>query len=107
MEIYQIGHSVELCKLIDTLEDASQNITSAVCCMEKQPQESMRYAVAGKKCENKVESLYCHSVAALLECDDVKYIIKMRELYRHLSNCADRIDEASDCVCQILMKQIS
>lgn len=107
MEIYQIGHSQELCRFIDALEDASRNINSAVSCMEKQPKESVRYAVAAKKCENKVESLYRHSVAALLECDDIKYIIKMRELYRHLSNCADRIDEASDCVCQILMKQIS
>lgn len=107
MEIYRIDRSTELCSFIDVLEYASHYITKAVLCMENEPEESVRYAVAAKKCENKVESLYRHSVAALLEHDDIKYIIKMRELYRHLSNCADRIDEASDCVCQILMKQIS
>lgn len=54
-----------------------------------------------------MESLYRHSVAALLMGDDIKYIIKMRELYRHLSNSADRIDQASDLICHILMKEIS
>jgi len=63
--------------------------------------------VKAKKCENKVESLYRHSIAALLMGDDIKYIIKMRELYRHLSNCADRIDETSDLICHILLKEIS
>ena len=75
--------------------------------MEKKPKGAMQNALAAKKCENRAESLYRHSVAALLMCDDIKYIIKMRELYRHLSNCADRIDVASDLVCNILMKEIS
>ena len=107
MEIYQIDRTPEVCEFVEVLETASKNIYDAVCSMESNPQNAVKYAVAAKKCENKVESLYRHSVASLLMCDDIKYIIKMRELYRHLSNCADRIDEASDRVCQILMKEIS
>lgn len=107
MEIYQIGSTEELCEFIAVLELASENIYDAVCNMEKKPEEAMKYAVAAKKCENKAESLYRHSVAALLTHDDIKYIIKMRELYRHLSNCADRIDEASDLICNILIKELS
>jgi uncharacterized protein Yka (UPF0111/DUF47 family) len=63
--------------------------------------------LAAKKYENKVESLYRHSVASLLMCDDIKYIIGMRKLFRYLSNSADRIDEASERNCGILMKEIS
>ncbi|QAT49031.1 DUF47 family protein [Caproiciproducens sp. NJN-50] len=107
MEIYQIGQSPELAEFIAVLKDASVNIHNAVCCMEKKPKAAVQCAVKAKKCENKVESIYRHSVAALLMGDDIKYILKMRELYRHLSNCADRIDEASDMICHILMKEIS
>ena len=107
MEIYQIGHSTELCRFTGELKEASQDISKAVFSMEKKPKQAMQYAVAAKKCENIVESLYRHSVAALLELDDIKFIIKMREIFRHLSNCADRVDEASDCICHILMKEIS
>lgn len=107
MEIYQIGHSPELTEFLDVLEVASKDIYDAVCHMEKEPRDAMQYAVKAKKCENKVESLYRHSVAALLMSDDIKYIIKMREIYRHLSNCADRIDQASDLICHVLMKEIS
>ena len=107
MEIYQIDKSRELAEFIVVLKDASLNIHNAVCNMEKKPKTAIQCAVKAKKCENKVESIYRHSVAALLMGDDIKYILKMRELYRHLSNCADRIDEASDMICHILMKEIS
>lgn len=107
MEIYQIGHAPELAEFITVLKDASVNIHNAVCNMEKKPKTSIQYAVKAKKCENRVESIYRHSVATLLMEDDIKHILKMRELYRHLSNCADRIDEASDMICHILMKEIS
>lgn len=107
MEIYQIGHSPELTEFLDVLELASKDIYDSVCHLEKEPKKAMQYAVQAKKCENKVESLYRHSVAALLTSEDIKYIIKMREIYRHLSNCADRIDQASDLICHILMKEIS
>lgn len=107
MEIYQIGHSPELAEFTAVLKNASVNIHNAVCNMEKKPKAAVQYAVKAKKCENKVESLYRHSVAALLMDDDIKHIFKMRELYRHLSNCADRIDQASDMICHILMKEIS
>lgn len=107
MEIYRIESASELEAFLDILQTASRDIDRAVRLMDSDPSESVRYAVKAKKCENKVESLYRHSVAALLESDDIKYIIKMRELYRHLSNCADRIDQAGDAVCHILMKEIS
>lgn len=107
IEIYQIGHTSDLCNFADVLETACQSIDKAVLCMEKQPKQAMQHAIAAKKYENKAESLYRHSIAALLLGDDIKYIIKMREIYRHLSNCADRIDEAADCICTILMKEIS
>lgn len=104
MEVYQIGQCPELSEFFEVLITASDSIYEAVLHMEKEPTEAMQDALKAKKCENKVESLYRHSVMLLLESDDFKYIIKMREIYRHLSNCADRIDQTSDLICHILMK---
>ena len=106
MEIYQIEPSSELADFIGLLQNGSRNICEAVFQL-KRPEESMASAMRAKKSENQVEALYRKSIAELLESDDVKHIIKMRELYRHLSNCADKIDQAADSVCHILMKEVS
>lgn len=105
MEVYQIGPCPELSEFFEVLITASDSIYEAVLHMEKEPTMAMQHALKAKKCENKVESLYRHSVMLLLESDDFKYIIKMREIYRHLSNCADKIDQTSDLICHILMKE--
>ena len=104
MEIYQIGLSAELAKFMQMLQQGSEAIREAVRTLKPDVSLSAKNAVKAKKCENKVEEIYRKSVAKLLESDDIKYIIKMREIYRHLSNCADRIDEAADLICHILMK---
>lgn len=105
MEIYQIGLSAELTEFMQMLQQGSGAIREAVRMLKQNASLSAQNAVKAKKCENKVEEIYRKSVAQLLESDDIKYIIKMREIYRHLSNCADRIDEAADIICHILMKE--
>jgi predicted phosphate transport protein (TIGR00153 family) len=107
MEIYCVKPSDRLLEMIRKLKDGAWNIWNSVYNMKQNPSLSTQYAIKAKKCENKVETIYRQSVAELLESDDIKYIIKLRELYRHLSNCADRIDQAADMICNILMKAVS
>lgn len=107
MEIYQIGPSAELIEFVDMLRTGSHSIHDAIYTMKTNPSVSVQCSITAKKCENKVEEIYRKSVAQLLTGDDIKYIIKMREMYRHLSNCADKIDQSADLICHILMKEIS
>jgi len=44
------------------------------------------------------------ALAELFKKNDVISIMKTRELYRHLSNAADRGDEAADIIGDILVK---
>ena len=44
------------------------------------------------------------ALAELFKNPDVVMILKMREIYRHLSNAADRGDEAADILSDILVK---
>lgn len=107
MEIYQVQPTPKLIDFSQTLRAGSKYIDHAVCNMKSCASLSVESAVKAKKCENKAESLYRSSIAELLGGDDIKYIIKMRELYRHLSNCADKIDHSADLICHILMKEVS
>ena len=107
LEIYQIQPTPQLINFVNMLKNGSQYISESVYCLKTDPNSSIQCAMKAKKCENKVEEIYRNSVAKLLYNDDIKYIIKMRELYRHLSNCADRIDQSADFVCHILIKEIS
>ena len=51
-----------------------------------------------------MEHRYREALAELFKLDDVKEILKLREIYRHLSNAADRGDEAADIIGDIVVK---
>lgn len=51
-----------------------------------------------------MEEIYRTSLAKLFENEDIKYILKNRELYRHLSNAADKGDLAANILCDIVVK---
>lgn len=61
-----------------------------------------------KKLENRAEGLYREALAELFQqpktLDDVMLMLKRREVYRHLSNAADRGDEAGNIISDIVVK---
>ena len=44
------------------------------------------------------------ALADLFKGTDTVYMLKMREIYRHLSNAADRSDEAANLIGDIVAK---
>lgn len=106
MQVYKLESTKELKDMVEVLKDATQNVYKAVSLMPEAKNEVMDYALKAKKSENKVESLYRENIAVLFESDDIKYILKTREIYRHLSNCADVIDSSADLIEHILVKMI-
>jgi uncharacterized protein Yka (UPF0111/DUF47 family) len=55
-----------------------------------------------------VESVYREAIAALFqgtaEPERIVEMLKLREIYRHLSNAADRGDEAANIISDIVVK---
>jgi uncharacterized protein Yka (UPF0111/DUF47 family) len=64
----------------------------------------MEHAVKAKFYENAMEKAYHTALADLFKKTDTLYMLKMREIYRHLSNAADRCDQAANIICSIVMK---
>jgi len=66
------------------------------------------HASRARSLENRVEKVYRHAVAAIFaNAQDVPRVVeglKYREVYRHLSNAADRCVEAADVIERVVVK---
>jgi len=91
-------------KMAGALYTATQHITLAVESLRHMPNGTHEHIIRAKKSENLMEHLYREALAELFKTSDVMAVLKLREIYRHLSNAADRGDEAADIISDILVK---
>jgi len=72
------------------------------------PGVAQTHAVRVKQLENQVEHLYRQALAELFhqpkDAEHIVEMLKLRETYRHLSNAADRGDEAANILSDIVVK---
>lgn len=61
-------------------------------------------ADTARKAERKVEKSYRRAIAALFQGDDYITMFKRREIYRHLSNAADRMANCANTLHDIVVK---
>jgi uncharacterized protein Yka (UPF0111/DUF47 family) len=86
--------------------EAATAIADAVASLEKEPAGAQERIIFAKKRENYVEHCYREALVELFKGDNVVHILKNREVYRHLSNAADRGDEAANILGNILVKMV-
>ncbi len=97
-------------RIASLLKDAAYEILLAVQRLNKHPNVAIDHAQRAKALENRVEAVYREAIADLFSGpEDVHHIVEMlknRELYRHLSNAADRGDEAANVISDIVVKKM-
>jgi hypothetical protein len=98
-------YMVRICSL---LRDATYELVMALERLEEHPGVAAEHAQRAKALENRVETVYREALADMFEeTEDVKKLVnimKLREVYRHLSNAADRGDEAANVLADIIVK---
>lgn len=104
MQIYSIEPNDDIKIMVRILLNMMTSLATAIKYLEKHRKISTEEAVKAKKFENSMEEMYRKSLAKLFESEDIKYILKNRELYRHLSNAADKGDVAANILCHIIVK---
>lgn len=72
--------------------------------LDKNPQNAEHHAFAARHSERRVEKIYRKAIAKLFQGDDYLNMFKQRELYRHLSNAADKVHEAANILEDIIVK---
>ena len=95
-------------RMVSLLTDAAVEIQRGVSEIVDHPNVANDHAVRAKALENQVEKVYREALADLFsdpeDLNDVMEILKLREIYRHLSNAADRGDQAANVIGDIVVK---
>lgn len=95
-------------KMVSILREAAEEIHLGVLQLRDRPQLALQHAMRAKKLENRAEGLYREALVELFSqpktLDDIMLMLKKREIYRHLSNAADRGDEAGNIISDIVVK---
>lgn len=90
------------------LRDAAQELHLAILRLKDHRQVALDHATRAKALENQAERTYRLAIADLFRGpQDIQHVVlmlKMREVYRHLSNAADRGDEAANILSDIVVK---
>jgi uncharacterized protein Yka (UPF0111/DUF47 family) len=108
MDILEVKPNDYLRRMSSLLCDAAREIYVGVQRLADHPGVAEDHAVRAKALENRVETVYREALAELFHGPrDVEHIVgmlKLREIYRHLSNAADRGDEAANVLTDIVVK---
>lgn len=108
MEILKVEPTTYMQRIATLLRDAAYELLLAVDRLEEHPGVSSEHAQRAKALENRVEGVYREALADLFSnVEDVQHVVsmlKMREVYRHLSNAADRGDEAANVIADVVVK---
>jgi predicted phosphate transport protein (TIGR00153 family) len=108
MEVLKVRPTTYMQRIASLLRDAGYELLQAVDRMEQHPGVANEHAQRAKALENRVEAVYREALADLFTgAEDIKHVVKMlkcREVYRHLSNAADRGDEAANVIANIVVK---
>jgi len=97
-------------RMVSLLTDAAREIYMGVQRLEDHPNVANDHAVRAKALENRLETVYREAIADLFamprDIDHVVEMLKLREIYRHLSNAADRGDVAANVIGDIVVKKM-
>ncbi len=108
MEILEVEPNNYLKRMVSLLGDAAREIHLGVLRLTDHPAVAEDHAVRAKALENRVEWVYREALADLFhgprDVDHIVEMLKLREIYRHLSNAADRGDEAANVITDIVVK---
>jgi uncharacterized protein len=108
MEMFKVKPTQHMQVISGLLRDAANELYLAVMRLQEHKDVASDHVQRAKSIENRVEEAYRLALAELFaNVEDVKGVVKvmkLREVYRHLSNAADRGDEAANVIADIIVK---
>ena len=104
MHLFKGKTNENLKKMTEALVSIAKEISEALKHLENKQDIACNHITRVKRTENYIEHIYREALADLFNEKDHRKIFKMREIYRHLSNAADRADAAADIMNNIIVK---
>jgi uncharacterized protein len=110
MELFKVKPTSYMQTMAKLLLDAGNELMLAVLRLQQHGGVASDHVRQAKSLENKIEEIYRQALADLFaDVNDVKQVVKvmkLREVYRHLSNAADRVDDAANVIADIVVKSM-
>ena len=104
IRIYDIQPDAHLLAMARTLLKMADGLLVCVQNLEKNHAVVSTEATKVKKLENTLNVQFHKSIAELFEADDIKKILKYREIYSHMNHAADKGDFSADILLDIVVK---
>lgn len=110
LELFELAPTPRLIELANLIHEGACELHAGMQYIRKDPKQAIGYAQRAKKIETRVERVYRRALAELFQPPEsvaaVASMFMLREVYRHLSNAADRVDEAANILSDTLVKII-
>lgn len=110
MRELQVSPDAYLIKMVERVKEAADELSMAMQRLTLNPMVTLDHSRRAKHRENQVEKLYREAVAELFNGpEDIHHIMDMlriREVYRHISNAADQADQAANVLGKVVMKMM-
>ena len=104
IRIYDIQPDAHLLEMARTLLKMADGLLVCVQNLEKNHAVVSTEATKVKKLENTLNVQFHKSIAELFEADDIKKILKYREIYSHMNHAADKGDFSAAILLDIVVK---
>ncbi len=108
MKLLGIQSDKYLTKMVMRVQEAADELLLAMERLDDNPKVALDHSRRTKHRENQVERIYREAIADLFSGpEDIHHIMEMmriREIYRHISNSADQADQAANVIGIVVMK---
>ena len=104
IKLMRVRPTQPMVEMTNILAQAARDVDDGVAALVQDPERASACGRAVSHAENLVEDLYREVIRTLFDGDDLREALKLREIYRHLSNCADRADSTGRLIGKIVVK---
>ena len=106
MEMLGVGPDQFTLELAMHIKEGAADLAAGFAKLATRPGDAASDADRARKAERRAEKSYRRALAALFQGTDYINMFKRREIYRHLSNAADRISAAGFTLQDIIVKLV-
>lgn len=103
-QIYKLTANDDIAAMLGKIQEGVCSLNESISFLKEHPSIAVEKASAAKDMTDDLEILYYQALARLCEGDDVKYMFKMREIYKHIYSLSSRVDEAANILLDIIVK---
>ncbi len=94
----------ELLDMAELLVHGTKSLRDSIASLRSDLKEAQSQALLARKAENRFAKLYRRSMQELLQQEDVKTILRVKEVYRQMLTASERIDRVGEKLLHVVVK---